>query len=100
MGCLTAKIERSGGINATMSNERDIVADAKREGGMSAKLTRKETIKVKNEKLNKILVQFGLICSVNYAKQLKVSKDCLWLLPENMFQDSFAIITEVEWHIV
>lgn len=100
MGCLTAKVERSGGINATMSNKRDIVADAKREGGINAELSREETIKVKTEKMNKILVQFGLICSVNYAQKLNVSKDCLWLLPENMFQDSFAIITEVEWHIV
>lgn len=99
MGCLTAKVERSGGINAMMSNERDIVANVKREGGMRAELTREETIKVKTEMMNKILVQFGLICSVNYAQKLNVSKDCLWLLPENMFQDSFAIITEVEWHI-
>lgn len=100
MGCLTAKIERSGGINATISNERDIVANAKREGGMSAELTREETIKVKTEKMNKILVQFGLICSVNYAQKLAVSKEHLWLLPENMFEDSFVITTEVEWHIV
>jgi hypothetical protein len=99
MGCLTAKIERSGGMSAMISNERDIVANAKREGGMSAELTRKETIKVKNEKLNKILVQFGLICAASYVNKLGVSKEHLWLLPENNFEDSFAIITEVEWHI-
>lgn len=100
MGCLTAKIERSGGINAMISNERDIVANAKREGGINAELSRENTIEVNAERVGKFFVQFGLICSVNYAQKLNVSKDCLWLLPENMFQDSFAIITEVEWHIV
>lgn len=99
MGCLTAKIERSGGIIATMSNERDIVADAKREGGINAELSRENTIEVNAERVGKFFVQFGLICAASYVNKLGVSKEHLWLLPENNFEDSFAIITEVEWHI-
>ena len=83
-----------------MSNERDIVADAKREGGINAELSRENTIEANAERVGKFFVQFGLICSINYAQKLAVSKEHLWLLPENMFEEAFVITTEVEWHIV
>lgn len=99
MGCLTVKIERDGGINASVSVERHFNLDTERKGGIGVGLSRKAGISAKTEKVGKFFVQFGLICSAAYARQLKVSKDNLWLLPENAFQDSFAIVTEVEWHI-
>lgn len=51
------------------------------------------------EKKEGISARCGLICSANYALKLRISKEHLWLMPENLFTDSFAIYTDLEWNI-
>lgn len=100
MSCLTAKIKYQGGINCEMTYNRRFAVDTyRRERGINAEFSKKNNFGANTKKVGTILVQFGLVCSINYVRKLAVSKEHLWLLPENMFEDSFVVFTNVDWQI-
>ena len=71
MGCLNVKADRIG-------NGLDVVS---------------------NRIGNGLNVQCGIVCSLNYAKYLKVKPQAIFLMKANNYMEEVCIISNVEWHI-
>ena len=46
-----------------------------------------------------IKVQFGLVCSVNKKKYLRISPEHIFLMPRNQFKGEVLIMSNVAWKV-
>ena len=47
----------------------------------------------------KIVVQCGVVCSINTDFYLRVSHENIWLIPENGFSQDVIIYSNVDWYV-
>ena len=99
MGCLTATFNRVGGMTACF----------RKGGGMSCAFNREPSVVPGSfdssfdysfaSNAGGLQVSFGLVCSKGIQKFVKVEKEWVFLVPENLFTDDNIVYSNVEWNI-
>ena len=99
MVCLKANINRLVLFFLRVRSCNNVTASITHKRNINATTIRRTSIKAKSKRCARINARCGIVCSIGTASTLKVNKEYVWLMPENMFDDSFVIYSNVDWVI-